>query len=207
MQKSFKWLLTLVLMFGLMFAVASCKKDEVVVVIPPIEEETPPIEEETPPVEEEAPPVEEEKPVIIDGKMVIDVVPERGVFQTTTFSVEGYSEITIIIKGENIYNEMAADIPVDIKNFTINGEAVEWVGDLSTSYEENFVFKIGEQDAVAKLVNLRAGENFGLHNWHKTKGTEHFIKINVKDLKTFGFDFAVTTGAFGALEGFVVEFK
>lgn len=111
------------------------------------------------------------------------------------FDVSDLDEISISILGESAY-----DIPVNFRNWKIDGEDVEMTGVTGTSYLVNHSFKIGNIDAVGSLINTH-GEDLRLHTTHHTLTDKGVIRISVKNIKTLNFDIVVTTNAAAYITG------
>lgn len=114
-----------------------------------------------------------------------------------------------MIIGETIFEGKDSDIPINFRNFKVDGEIVEYTGISGISVVTATEFKIGNLNAIANSVNTHKFDEFTnirLHAWHKDHGRNHSIIIDVTDVDSFSFDFAATTGAVASLENIRVDF-
>lgn len=195
MKKLFALLLTFFAVFGLVSCASGKDDDTNLDPNPPIEQPETPEEPETPGDEL---PLEEGEFKLYGADF------ERGVFQTATINTSNMTEITITIIAESIY-----DVPVNINNFKVDGESVSYEGVSGTSYLLDHDFTIGALNAKGRMINTHKNnelQDLRLHTLHATHGTEHYITVNVADVDSFAFDFAVTTGAFAYIQNIKVDF-
>lgn len=148
------------------------------------------------------PEVQDKEDEIVDVEvktLIFDKEISKDTWETVSLDVKDYDEVVITIKDKSNY-----DLPLNIDNFKVDGEEVEYKGLSGSSYLHDHEFTIGDLKAIGHNVNTHQG-NIRLHTTQSNKRVEHYIKIDVSDINTLEFQYKVTTNAFSYLEAVVVE--
>ena len=189
------------------FTLVACEVEEAKPTPEDVIEDVIPEEDKEPEIDEEdeEPEIDEEdEDAVYEDIIIVDESNlTQGEFKTVTLDVKGYSQIKITIVGESAF-----DIPVNMNNFKVDGEEVEYEGVTGTSYLLDHDFKIGSLEAKGRLINTHKHEevtDFRLHTWHKTHGTDHYLEIDVENISEFEFQYKVTTGAYTYIDSLNIE--